>query len=96
MELMMFIATVLNLISVGLNLYSYRRYTKLTDNIINDFSHPEYYKDVQIHYCIPGETTKHVKTAWLAMNDNNEYIWTISNSDQVIPDDWVIKWEYIK
>ena len=43
---MMFIATALNLISVGLNLYSYSRYTKLTNDIINDIAYPEYYKDV--------------------------------------------------
>lgn len=93
---MMFIATALNLISVGLNLYSYSRYTKLTNDIINDIAYPKYYKDVWIHYQIPGETIEHIEKAWLSINDNGEYIWTISDTDLIISDDWVTRWKYIE
>ena len=96
MELALFIATILNLVSVCLNLYSYRQYTKLTNDIIKDITYPEYYKDVWIRYRLPEETTEHVEKAWLSINDNGEYIWTKSENDQIILDDWVIRWEYIR
>lgn len=95
MEIMLFVATAINLISVGLNLYSYSRYTKLTNDIINDIAYPEYYKDVWIHYQMPDETADHIEKAWLSVNDNGEYIWTISDTDLIIPDDWVTRWKYI-
>lgn len=43
---MMWIATALNLIAFGLNVYSFMRYNKLTQEIIKDQTYPEYYKDV--------------------------------------------------
>ena len=95
MELVMFIATALNLISICLNIYSYRRYTKLTNDIINDI-YPEYYKDVWIHYRLPDESEEHIEKAWLAVNDNGEYIWTLSDNEQIISDECVICWTYIK
>ena len=94
MDLVLLIATILNLISVCLNIYSYRHYTKLTNEIINDIAYPEYYKDVWIHYCLPGETTEVVEKAWLSVNDNGEYIWTRSDDEQIIPNEWVTRWEY--
>ena len=96
MELVLFIATILNLISVCINIYSYRHYTKLTDEIINDIAYPPYYHDVWIHYCLPEETTEIVEKAWLSVNDNGEYIWTKSENEQIIPDEWVVRWKYIK
>lgn len=96
MELILFIATILNLISVGLNIYSYIRYTKLINDITDRIVYPEYYKDVWIYYYLPGESEELIKMAWLAVNDNGEYIWTRSDNKQIIPDDWVTKWEYIK
>lgn len=97
MELAMFIATALNLISVGLNIYSFTRYNKMIKEILEDHSYPEYYKDVLIYYQLPNEPEEHVEKAWLAVNDNNEYIWTLFDDDTtVIPDVYVIKWEYIK
>jgi hypothetical protein len=63
MELVLLIVTVLNLISVGLNIYSYVRYRELISEMIKDLSYPEYYKDVLIHYCLPGESEEHVEKA---------------------------------
>ena len=91
---MMWIATVLNLIAFGLNIYSFMRYNKLTQEIIKDQTYPEYYKDVWIYYCLPGETVELVEKAWLSVNDNGEYIWTRSDTEQIIPNEWVTKWEY--
>lgn len=90
------IIIIINLISIGLNLYGFRRYNKLVNEIIKDQTYPTYYKDVLIHYCLPGETLEHVKKAWLSVNDDLEYIWTRSDNEQIIPDEWVVKWEYIK
>lgn len=94
MEVVLFFATVLNLVSVCLNIHSYKHYTKLTDDIINDIAYPEYYKDVWIYYHSPEEITDHVEKAWLSVNDNGEYIWTISDDEQIIPDEWVTHWKY--
>lgn len=96
MELAMFIATALNLIAVGLNIHSYTRYNKIVREILEDHSYPEYFKDVLIYYQLPGDSEEHVEKAWLAVNDDNEYLWTISDNDRVILDKYVIRWEYIK
>lgn len=96
MELAMLIATALNLISVGLNIYSYTRYNKMIREILEDHSYPEYYKDVLIYYQLPSDSEEHVEKAWLAVNENNEYLWTLSNDNRVISDKFVTKWEYIK
>lgn len=58
--------------------------------------YPLYYRDVWIRYQLPGKSEELIKMAWLAVNDNGEYIWTRSDNKQIIPDDWVTKWEYIK
>ena len=92
----MFITTALNLISVGLNIYSFTRYNKMVREILEDHFYPEYYKDVLIYYQLPGESEEHVEKAWLAVNDDLEYIWTKSDTDEIIPDKWVIRWRYIK
>lgn len=96
MELVLFITAILNLISVGLNIYSYARYKELISEIIKDQSYPEYYKDVLIYYYLPGESEEHVEKAWLAVNDDLEYIWTKSDTDEIIPDEYVIRWKHIK
>ena len=96
MELVMFIATALNLIAVGLNIYSYTRYNKMIRKILEDHSYPEYYKDVLIYYQLPSDSEEHVEKAWLAVNENNEYLWTLSDDNRVISDKFVTKWEYIK
>ena len=96
MELAIFITTALNLISVGLNIYSYTRYNKMIKEILEDYSYPKYYKDVLIYYQLPSDSEEQIEKAWLAVNDDNEYIWTISDTDRIIPDKFVIRWEYIK
>ena len=96
MELAMLIATALNLISVGLNIYSYTRYNKMVREILEDHSYPEYYKDVLIYYQLPSDSEEQVEKAWLAVNENNEYLWTISDDNRVISDKFVTRWEYIK
>lgn len=58
--------------------------------------YPLYYRDVWIRYQLPGKSEELIKMAWLAVNDNGEYIWTRSDNKQIIPDDWVTRWEYIK
>ena len=85
---MMWITTAFNLIAFGLNIYSFMRYSKLTQKIIKDQTYPEYYKDVWIHYRLPGEIFERVEKAWLAVNDNGEYFWIKSNDEQIIPDKW--------
>jgi hypothetical protein len=96
MELAMLIATALNLISVGLNIYSYTRYNKMVREILEDHSYPEYYKDVLIYYQLPSDSEEYVEKAWLAVNENNEYFWTLSNDNRVISDECVIRWEYLE
>jgi hypothetical protein len=96
MELVLLIATVLNLISVVLNVYSCARYKELISEIIKDQSYPEYYKDVLIYYQLPSDSEEQVEKAWLAVNDDNEYLWTISETYRVISDKFVNRWEYIK
>lgn len=96
MELILFITTALNLISVGLNIYSFTRYNKMVREILKDHSYPEYYKDVLIYYQLPNDSEEHIEEAWLAVNENNEYLWTLSKDDRVISDKFVTRWEYIK
>ena len=71
MELILFIATVLNFIAVCLNIYSYERYTKLTEGIINDIAYPEYYKDVWIYYHLPGESEELTKKVDQFLKESN-------------------------
>ena len=96
MELAMYIATALKLIAVGLNIYSYTRYNKIVREILEDHSYPEYYKDVLIYYQLPSDSEEQVEKAWLSVNENNEYLWTLSDDNRVISDKIVTRWEYIK
>lgn len=58
--------------------------------------YPDYYKDVLIYYRIPGEDCIRTIQAWLAVNDDLDYIWTLVGTDIIIPDKYVIDWENIK
>ena len=49
-----------------------------------------------IFYQLPSDSEEQVEKAWLSVNENNEYLWTLSNDDRVISDKFVTKWEYIK
>lgn len=57
-------------------------------------TYPPYYRDVEITYQLPGEGFIN-KRAWLACNDDLEYIWTLSDSDIIIPDKYVLNWKEI-
>lgn len=57
--------------------------------------YPLYYKDVWIRYQLPGKDVE-TKVAWLSVNDNLDYIWTLVGTDIIIPDKYVINWENIK
>lgn len=56
--------------------------------------YPEYYRDVWITFKFPGTKELITKRAWLAVNDNLEMMWTLSDSNLIIDDDWVTKWKY--
>ena len=56
--------------------------------------YPNYYKEVWIHYKYPGNNTTYIVKAWLSVNDQLDYIWTLSEDNTtIIPDKYVIKWE---
>lgn len=58
--------------------------------------YPPYYRDVMITWKYPKDKHLYKGKAWLAVNDNLEYIWTLSDgSEKVISDDYVINWSYI-
>lgn len=56
--------------------------------------YPLYYKDVWIRYQLPGKDIE-TKLAWLSVNDNLDYIWTLVGTDVIISDEYVIEWEDI-
>ena len=68
---------------------AYKNYKNLTIK-----KYPLYYKDVWISYQLPGKDIE-TKLAWLSVNDNLDYIWTLVGTDIIIPDDYVIKWEEV-
>lgn len=70
----------------------YKKYVVM----VKAHNYPEYYKDVLIYYQLPNDSEEHIEEAWLAVNENNEYLWTLSDNEQIIPDEWVTHWEYIK
>ena len=59
--------------------------------------YPLYYKSVEITYKSPIDNITLCKNnAWLAVNDNGKYIWTLSSDNNtIIPDIYVINWKYI-
>lgn len=56
--------------------------------------YPPYYKDVVITYQLPGKEIMEA-TAWLAVNDSLECIWTISDTNIIISDAYVLEWRAI-
>lgn len=56
---------------------------------------PEYYKLVTIEFIdhIMGELV--TANAWLAVNDDGHYIWTLDDNITVIDDDDVLDWHYM-
>lgn len=58
--------------------------------------HPPYYRDVLIYYQRPDDkNTIYTVKAWLAVNDDLELIWTRSDNEWIVPNNWVIKWEML-
>lgn len=61
--------------------------------------YPPYYKTVNVMYEHSGydytTTYDNVTTCWLAVNDDGEYIWTVSGTNVVLMDKVVRKWKYI-
>ena len=54
--------------------------------------YPPYYKEVFIEYC-PADGDRCVITkAWLAVDDNDNLVWTLVDSDEVIADKQVVNW----
>lgn len=53
-------------------------------------NYPPYYHVVNIVYNNDGR--EEVAKAWLAVNDNGHYVWTIANTDIVISDRDVKSW----
>lgn len=54
--------------------------------------YPPYYKIVFIEYC-PADSERYViAKAWLAVDDNDNYIWTLVDNDEVIEDKQVVNW----
>lgn len=53
--------------------------------------YPQYYHAVNVLILLAGRDWL-VDRAWLAVNDDGRYIWTIDGTDKVLLDDEVIDW----
>lgn len=58
-----------------------------------DKTYPPYYEDVWITFRFPKEKCYYTKLGWLSVNDDGKLIWTLSKSNIIIEDDWVIEWK---
>lgn len=58
----------------------------------NKDNYPPYYKLVFIEYLPYGGDRYIIDRAWLAENDNGEYIWTLEDDNICIGDEQVINW----
>lgn len=58
--------------------------------------YPPYYHDVEICYEHPGEDFQRYDRAWLSVNDNLELIWTLSETEVIIEDKYVLFWKEIE
>lgn len=67
--------------------------TFLVFNSLETVEYPEYYKDVEITFKFSGENSYRTASAWLAVNDHGDFIWTLSDTDIVIDDENVISWQ---
>lgn len=57
-------------------------------------NYPPYYKPVFVKYILRGLKEEHIDEMWLAVNDNGEYLWTLTKNNQCWPDGLikVINW----
>lgn len=61
------------------------------------FSHneyPPYYQPVTIQYFDKETFGLYYDTAWVAVNDNGEYVWTSTKLNYVYLDSEILDWEY--
>ena len=54
--------------------------------------YPEYYKQVFIEYYSDDYNHYQIGNAWVSVNDDGEYIWTLVDSDEIIEDKQVVNW----
>lgn len=52
--------------------------------------YPKYYKQVFIEYY--ENDYLEIGSAYLSVNDDGEYIWTLEYNDQIIKDEQVVNW----
>ena len=52
--------------------------------------YPKYYKHVVIEYYDNDQLE--IGSAYLSVNDDDEYIWTLEFNDQIIKDEQVVNW----
>lgn len=45
-------------------------------------NYPPYYKPVFVKYILRGLKEEHIDKMWLAVNDNGEYLWTLTNNNR--------------
>lgn len=61
---------------------------------------PPYYKPVNVifnHKSKYEETyCEDYATCWLAVGDNGDYLWTINNTNELIPNNLILKWRPIE
>lgn len=64
---------------------------------MSKYPYPIYYTPVYIKYFVPNDKQYHIDIAWLAVNDDGEKIWTLSNDNTtIIPNELVVDWFLIK
>ena len=57
----------------------------------NKDNYPPYYKLVFIEYLPYNEDRYIIDKAWLAVDDEGKYVWTLEN-DTIVADEQVINW----
>lgn len=49
---------------------------------MNNMNYPPYYKPVFVKYILRGLREEHIDKMWLAVDDNGEYLWTLTKNNQ--------------
>lgn len=53
--------------------------------------YPPYYQVIVIQY-IDRKQQQHIDPAWLSIDDDDNYIWTLEDNETLINDNQVIDW----
>ena len=53
---------------------------------MSNSKYPPYYRPVFVKYILRGLRDERIDKMWLAVNDNGEYIWTLTKNNQCWPD----------